>query len=39
MAPAGDVRQYIVIYEAESDTKWEGEEPAVTQLRLQQEVS
>ena len=39
MAAAGDVRQYIAAYEPESDPEWEGEEPAVAQLRFQKDVS
>ena len=39
MAASGDVRQYIAVYELESNPEWEGEEPAVAQLRFQQDVS
>lgn len=37
MAATGDVysiRQYLVVYEWESDPEWEGEESAVAELRL-----
>lgn len=33
------VSQYLVIYKAESDAEWEGEERAAAQLRHQQDVS
>ena len=36
---AADVKQYIVVYEPESDPEWEREEPGFAQLRFQKDVS
>lgn len=39
MATVGSVRQYLTIYDLESDPEWEEEELAVAQLRIQNDVS
>lgn len=38
MAAAGTAGQYIKKYERQSDSEWEGEEPAVADWTLQLDV-